>query len=75
MKINKFIRVKAKLSGFSLIHGLKYTFPSNTEIIANAAKKGYSYKGFVPVEQVSSIGLKTIDLVFEKEISDSSSKS
>lgn len=37
------------------------------EVIDKYAKKGYSYKGFIPVEMDAKGCLRKIDLVFEKE--------
>lgn len=62
MKHVEFIQVTADV-GFA-----KDVFSDTRDIIENMAIRGYSYKGFVPLEIRGYGVLRKIDLVFEKEV-------
>ncbi len=63
----KFIRVESSLKGFGIGKGVKYRFEGVRKIIELKAKEGFSYKGFVPIEQRGTGDITVMDLVFEKE--------
>ncbi len=67
MKKIVFVRIKSTLNGFGLGRGVKYRFEETRKIIEEQAEAGYSYKGYVPVEQRGTGDISILDLVFEKE--------
>ena len=67
MKKIEFVRLKSTLKGYGLGKGVKYNFENTREIIEEKAKEGFSYYGFVPVEQRGTGEATIIDLIFEKD--------
>ncbi len=67
MKKVIFVRIESRLKGFGIGRGVKRGFEDTREIIEEKAKEGYSYKGYVPIEQRGTGDASIIDLVFEKE--------
>ncbi len=63
----EFVRIKSSLKGFGIGNGVKYRFEETREIIKTKAEEGFSYKGYVPIEQRGMGDTTIIDLVFEKE--------
>ncbi len=63
----EFVRVKSSLKGFGVGKGVKYRFDETRKIIELKTKEGFSYRGFVPVEQRGTGDITIMDLVFEKE--------
>lgn len=62
-----FKRVEADANGFKIIGGLNTSFEECEKIIIEQSEQGYSYKGFIPIEQLADGRITKIDLVFEKE--------
>lgn len=62
MKDVQVFRVKAK-SGF-----VAYTYESSEELVFDMAKKGYSFKGVLPIKIGSYGSIIEYDLVFEKDV-------
>lgn len=62
MKEYKYVQIEYKMKNVLFLSS-----DEPREVIDQYAKKGYSYKGFIPVEMDAKGCLRKIDLVFEKE--------
>lgn len=62
MKEYKYVQIEYKMKNVLFLSS-----DEPREVIDQYAKKGYSYKGLIPVEMDAKGCLRKIDLVFEKE--------
>lgn len=68
MKRIEFVRIKYHLiSGFGLFKGTFSKIEDYQDIITKYVNDGWSYEGFIPVEQRGNGETYKIDLIFTKE--------
>lgn len=63
----KFVKINAKISGYGLLRGVRYTFEGMEEEITKMVNDGWTYSGFVPISVRGDGGLCVIKLIFTKE--------
>lgn len=64
----KYHRMSTKVSGFGIT---EYHFENIHEIIDKYASEGWRYVGWIPVKQRGNGYIEDIDLIFEKEKTES----
>lgn len=66
MKQVMFARVSAEMNGYGLKGG-NYSFMQAEKIIQEKLEKGWSYKGYLPIDIRGTGQIETISLIFEKD--------
>ena len=61
-----FARISAEMNGYGMKGG-RYSFTRAEEIIQEKIEKGWSYKGFLPLNIRGTGEIETISLIFEKD--------
>ena len=67
LKTVKFIKIKARVSGYKLLRGVKYAFENMEDIIIKMTDSGWIYSGFVPLSVRGDGGFDEIELIFIME--------
>lgn len=67
MKRIEFVRIKFHLNGFGLAKGVYSKIEDYQDTITKYINDGWSYEGFIPVEQRGNGEISKIDLIFTKD--------
>lgn len=62
------IKVRCGFNGVGLFNGNIYEIDDYKQVLAQKAKEGWRYVGFIPTKQRGTGHIQEMDLIFEKEI-------